>query len=869
MELKSFFTQDLQGNVIDTPTVYLYAPGTTTLATGLQDKDGNPLSNPFSGTTYGQITFAAPDGDYDIRVTGVGRDFSMRVRFRDPVDGAITAAAQAQIATAQAGIATTQANAATTARTAAEAARDSAFVNANVYADVAAGRAAVADGQQFAVASADEIIRYRRDSSTTQTEVARFPAKTFADAVTLFPARAAWATPEPATLSRILSLQLFGADPAKFYFVKYHFWKDVGTRYNLTIQSATDINGTGAVDVAQCVLVSGADTWNTVLEVNLVQVGGSGVTGTALVDFRDQTALNLSIAPTTSAMYQRRRLNQSILQIGTARQADIGAKAASALNIRNRSAQYSAFAGGTAGNDTQTGLRNTGFGYAAADALTTGTDNTAFGSSALSAAADKSYSSAFGSSALSNSTGQSNTAMGYQSGATLSSGDSNTLFGFQSGYGLTSGVSNVAAGHRALFGSAVSYNVAIGASALQSYTGTGATAVGEGAATGSTTATNLTAIGRRSAYSKTTGADCTFIGHQAGYSGAVGEAPNTGDGVTALGAYSFGHNGSGSYNSGFGRASGWYNTSGSRNTFGGYRCGYGNTVGNDNIAFGFYSCHNTSTGSKNIFIGSYADSLVPSSTMAAAAVSGSGLAVGAYSYRVTFVLDGVETGLSEPAANATTTVGNQQVNLSSIPTYTGPRTCSARNIYRTPVGGENLLYLVASINDNTTTTYSDTTPDASLGAQPVQITSSIGIGYEAHPLKSNQMVVGSSSSRIAEVVIGGGVDDTAPVAVTIGSSNASGFNVAGADLRLRAGTSTGSGKPGRVILAAAAPGASSTTHNATVDWVELDGLGFLNIKETSAASVPAPASGSINLFVEGGALKFRNSSGTVLTVSTS
>jgi len=58
----------------------------------------------------------------------------------------------------------------------AEAARDAAFANADVFPDIATGRAAVADGGQFMVLVGDEIIRYRRDSSTTQTEMARYPA---------------------------------------------------------------------------------------------------------------------------------------------------------------------------------------------------------------------------------------------------------------------------------------------------------------------------------------------------------------------------------------------------------------------------------------------------------------------------------------------------------------------------------------------------------------------------------------------------------------------------------------------------------------------------------------------------------------------
>lgn len=59
----------------------------------------------------------------------------------------------------------------------AEAARDAAFVNADVYPSVAAGLAAVADGEQFQVVEGDEIVRYRRDSASAQSEVARYPSK--------------------------------------------------------------------------------------------------------------------------------------------------------------------------------------------------------------------------------------------------------------------------------------------------------------------------------------------------------------------------------------------------------------------------------------------------------------------------------------------------------------------------------------------------------------------------------------------------------------------------------------------------------------------------------------------------------------------
>jgi len=58
----------------------------------------------------------------------------------------------------------------------AETARDAAFVNADVYADTAAGLAAVALGEQFQVVAGDTVIRYREDAGPVATEVARYPS---------------------------------------------------------------------------------------------------------------------------------------------------------------------------------------------------------------------------------------------------------------------------------------------------------------------------------------------------------------------------------------------------------------------------------------------------------------------------------------------------------------------------------------------------------------------------------------------------------------------------------------------------------------------------------------------------------------------
>jgi hypothetical protein len=96
---------------------------------------------------------------------------------------AIAAASSAAASSASALQAETSRIAAAASATSASAASSAAFVNANAFADIATGRAAVADGQQFQVVTGDEIIRYRRDSSSTQTEVARYPAAQTATAL--------------------------------------------------------------------------------------------------------------------------------------------------------------------------------------------------------------------------------------------------------------------------------------------------------------------------------------------------------------------------------------------------------------------------------------------------------------------------------------------------------------------------------------------------------------------------------------------------------------------------------------------------------------------------------------------------------------
>lgn len=116
-----------------------------------------------------------------------------------------------------------------------------------------------------------------------------------------------------------------------------------------------------------------------------------------------------------------------------------------------------------------------------------------------------------------------------------------------------------------------------------------------------------------------------------------------------------------------------------------------------------------------------------------ALAAGTTLGIGLYRYQVTFVtqVDAATTGetVGGTEATVTTTTGNQAVSLSAIPT--GPAGTIQRKIYRTAVGGAaGTEKLVATIADNTTTTYSDTTADGSLGAAvPTTSTALIGTAW--------------------------------------------------------------------------------------------------------------------------------------------
>lgn len=102
----------------------------------------------------------------------------------------------------------------------------------------------------------------------------------------------------------------------------------------------------------------------------------------------------------------------------------------------------------------------------------------------------------------------------------------------------------------------------------------------------------------------------------------------------------------------------------------------------------------------------------PAAPTVALAGSAGNVTAGTHRWRVTFVNVDGESDAGEISAELTTSAGNGQVSISDIPT--GDDTVTARRIYRTKAGG-TVFYRLTTVGDNTATTYTDNTADASLG----------------------------------------------------------------------------------------------------------------------------------------------------------
>jgi hypothetical protein len=395
----------------------------------------------------------------------------------------------------------------------------------------------------------------------------------------------------------------------------------------------------------------------------------------------------------------------------------------------------------------------------------------------------------------------------------------NVGIGYQALAGTTTGNQNVGIGELALAANTTGQqNVAMGnLSMVANTTGSYNTAVGENALGNNTTGYDNYAFGLRALYQNTTG-----------YNNA------------AFGIDSVGINTTGYRNSGFGTDSCAWNVTGYENSCMGMNTLWSLTTGYDNTGTGFNAMFGATSGHYLTGLGAYADMYYPNTSAGVTLTPTSAtanLSVGWYWYKVSFVLNGQETALSNNSyLGVLTDSAHKEVTITGIPTFSGPFTASARRLYRTVVCPTTLCtvitanqaprqwFYVGTINDNTTTAYVDTTADTSLGPQESSTPSkSIALGAYATVYGSYQMVVGSDASPVQQIWLGNGmVTGAAPSGVLVSSSGASGTNVAGQDYIMAGGPGTGTANGGNVIFATVPAAASGSTWNSLVNRWKVD-----------------------------------------------
>lgn len=102
----------------------------------------------------------------------------------------------------------------------------------------------------------------------------------------------------------------------------------------------------------------------------------------------------------------------------------------------------------------------------------------------------------------------------------------------------------------------------------------------------------------------------------------------------------------------------------------------------------------------------------------------------------------------------------------------------------------------------------------------------IAIGESATATANNQLIIGgptTDGSEVTQAYIGSGVTDVTPANITIQGTGGSGANVAGANVTLAAGKSTGSANGGSLSFQISAPGGAGSTLNSLTTVASLSG----------------------------------------------
>lgn len=116
---------------------------------------------------------------------------------------------------------------------------------------------------------------------------------------------------------------------------------------------------------------------------------------------------------------------------------------------------------------------------------------------------------------------------------------------------------------------------------------------------------------------------------------------------------------------------------------------------------------------------------------------------------------------------------------------------------------------------------------------------SIALGAGATTTAANQMVVGSTSAAITQLVLGNGVTNATPTGILIQGTSGTGTNIAGASLTIAGGASTGSAAGGSINLQISNPGSSGTGTNALTTVASLSGTNGAATFQNSANSANA------------------------------
>lgn len=132
---------------------------------------------------------------------------------------------------------------------------------------------------------------------------------------------------------------------------------------------------------------------------------------------------------------------------------------------------------------------------------------------------------------------------------------------------------------------------------------------------------------------------------------------------------------------------------------------------------------------------------------------------GTHYWMVTFY-DGTNGTESQAGAAASAYIvrtgypGNPgQANLTDIPVGAAGTGTTKRKVYRTKLGDDTKFYLLTTINDNTTATYTDNTADAGLGALYAITTDLVAINrcnrFVYHPYSTRVFAAGDTSDKAA------------------------------------------------------------------------------------------------------------------------